>query len=110
MRCLTYSKALFTRVYEVRTVSADKTLGTMIYSMLRSTQILEGFAELGWIRHPDVSSALVVASLQKEGKSVKEAVKSTKQEVAQVKTNKSNIKSLQTELQNLRTRNPNLNA
>ena len=82
LKYLTYSRALFTRVYEVRTVSADKTLGAMIYGMLRATQLLEGFAALGWIRHPDVSSALVVASLQKEGKSVDEALKSFMHEKA----------------------------
>ena len=34
LKYLTYSKVLFTGVYEVRTVSADKTLGAMTYGML----------------------------------------------------------------------------
>ena len=58
----------------MRTVSADKTLEAIIYRMLQATQLLEGFAELGWIHHPDVSSALVVAPLQKDGKSIDDEV------------------------------------
>ena len=42
----------------------------MIHGMLCSTQMLQSYMELGWIRHPDVSSALVVAALQMEGKAV----------------------------------------
>ena len=62
-KVLTYSKAVLARMYEVRTVSSVKTLGAMIHGMLRSTELLEAYAELGWIRHPDVSLALLVASL-----------------------------------------------
>ena len=60
-KCLTYTKAIFSRIYEVRTVSSDRTPGSMLYGMLLSTELLAAFAALGWIRHPDISSALVVA-------------------------------------------------
>ena len=94
----------------MRTVSVDKTLGAMIYGMLQATQLLEVFAALGWIRHLDISLALVVASLQKEGKAVDETVKSFMNEKAQVTTNKNHITNFQTELKNLKSRNPNLNT
>ena len=55
---LTYSKAVFVRMYEVRTVSSVRTLGTIIHGMIRPTELLEAYAELGWICHPDVTSAL----------------------------------------------------
>jgi len=67
-KCLTYVVAVFTRIFEVRTVSEYKTLGSMIYGMMRATYLMESYTELGWIRHPDVSSALVLASLQRKGR------------------------------------------
>ena len=78
--------------------------------MLLATQLLEGFAALGWIFHPDVSLALVVASLQKDEKSADEALKSFKHENMLVLTNKNQIANLQTELRNLESKNPNLNT
>ena len=62
-KCLTYTKAIFARIYDGRTVSTDRTPVTMLYGMLLSSKLLEAFVALGWIRHPDISSALVVASL-----------------------------------------------
>ena len=38
----------------------------MIYGMLLATDLLEEYSTLGWIWHPDISSALVMASLQRE--------------------------------------------
>ena len=94
----------------MRTVLADKTLEAIIYRMLQATQLLEGFAVLCWIRHPDVPSALVVATLQKEGKTADEALKSFKQKKAQVMTNKNQIANLQAELRNLKSKNLNFNT
>ena len=70
--------------------------------MLLSSELLEAFAALGWIRHPGVSSALVVASLQKEGGALKEAVKGIKDLSVLVKVN-------QAVLKNLKKNNTNLN-
>ena len=74
-KCLTYSKAIFNRIHDVRTLSSDRTSGSMLYGMLFATELLGLFATLGWIRHPDISSALVVASLQKEGGAIKDTLK-----------------------------------
>ena len=82
----------------------------IIYGMLQATQLFEGYAVLGWISHPDVSLALVVASLQKDKKSADEALKSFKHENMLVLTNKNQIANLQTELRNLESKNPNLNT
>ena len=73
-KCLTYCRAVFNRIHEVRMVSTDRTLGGMFYGMMQKTCLLESYGKLGWIRHPDVSSALVIASLQKEGKVIKTAM------------------------------------
>ena len=95
-KCLTYTKAIFARIYEVRTVSSDRTLGSMLYGMLLLTELLAAFAALGWIRHPDISSALVVASLQKEGSAMKDALKSISELKTQVGKNTTSLKTVDT--------------
>ena len=109
-KCLTYARAVFARVYEVRTTSSQHTVGSMLYGMMRATQLLQGYGELGWIRHPDVSSALVVAALQKEGKAVTEALSKAKIKDPQVTSNKTSITSLDAKLKDLIRKNPTLNT
>ena len=109
-KCLTYSCAVFARIYEVRTISADYTLGTMIHGMLAATQMLQAYGDLGWIRHPDVSSALVVASLQREGRSVQEALGISKGEKAQIQKNKLELARAVEEFASFKRKNPTLNT
>ena len=97
LKCLTYARAVFTHVHEVHTVSSVHSVGSMLFGMMRSTVLLQAYGELGWIRHPDVSSALVVAALQKEGKAVTEALNKAKIKDPQVISNKSNITNLATQ-------------
>ena len=58
-KVLTYTKAVFQRIHEVRTISSDNEVEGMLYDMLLSTEMLEEYKMLGWIRHPDVSAALI---------------------------------------------------
>lgn len=109
-KCLTYAKAVFKRIFDVRKLSLIKTLGGMIYGMLKSTTLLEGYAVLGWIRHPDVSSALVLASLQKEGRAVNDNMKKLKGDLTQVGTNTADIAKLVKELKQLKIKNPTWNT
>ena len=109
-KCLTYARAVFGRIFEVRTVAPVHTVGSMLYGMMHATQLLQGYGELRWIRHPDVSSALVVAALQKEGKAVTEALGKVKAKDPQVNTNKNNITSLDTRVNDLIRKNPSLNT
>jgi hypothetical protein len=108
-KCLTYARAVFEHIYEVRSTSADKTPGAMIHGMLRATQMLQSYMELGWIRHPDVSSALVVAALQMEGKAVEGALKKDKVKSDQINTNKDGMEKLAKQMKALKDKNPNLN-
>ena len=107
-KVLTFVKAVFDRIAQVRNVSSDNDLGPgfKIYGAMRATALLEGYSDLGWIRHPDVSSALVVASMQREGKGVSDAVSSLSQQIA---TNKSNITKLDRLTKALKEKNPSLN-
>ena len=109
-KCLTYSKALFLHIHEVHTVGDEKTAGTMIYGMLLATQLLEAYSEVGWIRHPDVSSALVVASLKREGNVVKAAIAQLGMDKELIHKNKKAIDTLLAEHRNLKAKNPNWNT
>ena len=72
--------------------------------------MLESYGELGWIRHPDVSSALVVAALQKDGKSLSDSIQAQVKRLKdpQVASNKSHIAELKAELKKLKEDNPSL--
>jgi len=104
-KCLTYAGAVFTRIYEVRTVASVRTIGSMLYGMMRATRLLQSYSELGWIRHPDVSSALVVAALQKDGRSRSEDLAKLKLKDPQVGTNKNDIAALKSRLTNVISKN-----
>ena len=104
-KCLTYAGAVFTRIYEVRTVASVRTIGSMLYGMMRATKLLQSYGELGWIRHPDVSSALVVAALQKDGRSRSEDLAKLKLKDPQVGTNKNDITALKDKLKQVISKN-----
>ncbi len=91
-------------------MSTDRTLGGMVYGMMQATCLLEYYGELGWIRHPDVSSALVIASLQKEGKVIKTAFVKDKKKAAHVNKNKRGWEGLERELKKLKEKNPSWNT
>ena len=105
----TYLKAVFRRVYEVRTVSTKQSIGAMIYGMLRATNLLDDYTALDWIRHPDVSSALVVASLQREGKQLTTVVSEFRQDKATIKKNKDGVESLKEDWKKFKNKNQSLN-
>jgi hypothetical protein len=107
-KVLTYVTAVCKRVKEVRTTVNIKHDGARLYGMLLSLDLLDAFSDLDWIRHPDVSSALVVAALQKDGKAVQEALALLAKHVTQINTNKNKTYQLETELKNLKRLNPNL--
>ena len=94
-RVLGYTKAVFSRIHEMRTVSMDRTQGAMVYGMLLSTQLLEGYALLGWIRHPDVSSSLVIAALKKDAGHTATMAKKLEDGLKMMKANQAAIEKLQ---------------
>lgn len=97
-RVLGYTKAVFSRIHEVRTQSMDRTQGAMIYGMLLATQLLEGYALLGWIRHPDVSSSLVISALKKDAGHTADMAKKLEDGLKIVQANKVAIEKLQSKV------------
>ena len=75
-------------------------VGSMLFGMTWTTVLLQAYGELACIRHPDVSSALDVAALQKEGKAITDALTKPKTKDPHVATNEMTICSLTTNLNN----------
>ena len=97
-RVLGYTKAVFVRIHEVRTQSMDRTQGAMIYGQLLATQLLEGYALLGWIRHPDVSSSLVISALKKDAGQTATMAKKLDDGLKIMKANQAAIEKLQNKM------------
>ena len=88
----------------------------MLFGIMRATELLDEYSKAEWVTHPSVSAAMVLASLQKDGKG-KCVVAGT---VAEHTTKlaslfdttvslKASCKSVQEELKALKNKNPNLN-
>ena len=73
-RVLVYTKSLFEDFKTVRQVSAVNTASSMIWGSFLATDLLREYAYLHFIQHPQVSSILALASVQREGKALDEAL------------------------------------
>ena len=109
-KVLTYATAVFKRVHAVRTITSVMTDGARLFGMLKSIDLLDAFSKAEWIRHPDLSSALVIAALQKDGKAVQEAMALLNKHVGTISSNKTKINKLEQELKDLKGKNPSWNT
>ena len=109
-KVLTYVTAVFMRVGQVRTITMAMNDGTRLFGVFKAIELLDEFADMAWIRHPDLSSALVIAALQKDGKQVQEAMALLKKQSGDVSSNKVKVNKLEQELRNLKAKNPSWNT
>ena len=109
-KVLTYATAVFKRVHAVHTITSVMTDGARLFGVLKSIELLDAFAEAEWIRHPDLSSALVIAALQKDGKQVQEAMALLTKNVGTIDRNKTRITKVEQKLRDLKAKNPSWNT
>ena len=64
---LTYTMSIFQQFHRVRTLTTDETSEAVLFGIMQATDLLEEYAKSEWVCHPDVSTAMVLASLQKDG-------------------------------------------
>ena len=113
---LTFTMSIFETTHRVRTITSEGAAHTMLFGIMRATELLDEYLKAEWVNHPSVLSAMVLASLQKDGKG-KSVVAGT---VAEHTTKlaslfnstvslKVSCKSIQEELKALKNKNPNLN-
>jgi hypothetical protein len=109
-KMLTFVLEVWERVQAVRTVTSESTSASMIFGIMKATDLLDRYSELGWIRHPDVSSALVIASLQRDGKGNKSSADKLGELATAVATNKTAWTDIKEELKQLKRKNPTWNT
>ena len=97
--------AVFQRVHQVRTVTNVAMDGAYLYGMLKASALLDEFTQLDWVRHPDVSSGLVLAALQKDAKAVEEALELLRKNVNVINANKNKVNAVEKELERLKKLN-----
>jgi hypothetical protein len=107
-RVLTYVKSVFENVHKVRTLVKSHTPGSMLMGMFKATLLLEEYRKLEFVRHPYVSSALVIASMQREGKQLGEALKQLEGYFKTITNNSAALSRLEAIIQKLQTKNPDL--
>ncbi len=66
----------------------------MLSGILMANELLNGYALLGWIRHSDISSSLVISALKKEGSIATKAKKEKNTDHELAKKNKTAIEEL----------------
>ena len=75
-KMLTFTMSIFETTNRVRTITSEGAAYTMLFGIIRTTELLDEYANAEWVKHLSVSAAMVLASLQKDGKG-KSAVAST---------------------------------
>jgi hypothetical protein len=104
-KILTYAMSVFASVHRVRTVTSETKTHTMMFGVMRATELLEEYTKAGWIRHSSVSAAMVFASLQKDGKGKADSGKLLADVIAEHKLTKAATKAVTDELRTLKTKN-----
>ena len=105
---LTYVKAVGDRVHTVRTVLHEGTPASIMMGMFRATKMLERYAELDFVSHPDVAMALVLAALSREGKSAGAALTKAKAAEKLVGDCEKRVDALEKDNTKLKNKNPQL--
>ena len=95
---LVYTKALFEDIKSVREVSTGKSPATMIWDSFLSSDLLKEYTRLHFTQHPQVLSILALTSMQREGRSVTEAVATLASETKTVKSLGDKVKALEAEI------------
>ena len=107
-RVLVYTNAPFEDTKAVRALSAEKDCGAMIWGSFCTAELLTEYIRLRFIQHLHVSSILALNSLQREGKSVNEAVADLQNEQKVVTKYTIQITTLQNDFKALKKDNPSL--
>ena len=59
--------SVFQRIHCIQTLTTEENPEAMLFGITQATDLLDEYAKSEWVCHPDVSAAMVLASLQKDG-------------------------------------------
>ena len=80
----------------------------MIWGSFLATELLKEYARLIFTRHPQVSYILALTSMQREGKTLTDALAAMALEAKSVKSLSDRVQALETVIKNLKSSNPSL--
>lgn len=109
-RGLIMTKGVFETVTVLRAVSTEASCANYIYGSFRCTAKLDEYVLHKFIEHPRVTSLLALTSMEREGKTIAEAIEKLNEgkDKVNVKTLENKIKKLETDFKNLKDKNPSL--
>ena len=99
-RVLVYTKSLFDDIKTVRHVSSVSTASSMISGSFLATDLLKEYVRLLFTRHPQVSSILALTSMQREGKTLTDALAAMAVEAKVVKSLADRVQSVEQTVKN----------
>ena len=105
---LTYVKAVGDRVHTARTLMKEGTPASIVMGMFKATRMLDRYAELDFVSHPDVAMALVLAALSREGKTATEAMRKAGNAERMAAAFDKRVSALENDNTKLKTKNPQL--
>jgi len=104
-----YVVEFITSVQEARLISIEATSSAaMIWGSFKATDLAEDFKRQKFIEHPKVVSILALTSIEREGKSVAEALAAVKGDKDAVAKLEKRVQTIETQLKTLKTKNPDL--
>ena len=109
-KMLTYVTAVWERIHSVRTITSEQTAGSMIFGMMKATDLLDEYGKLEWIRHSDVSAAMVITSLQRDGQGNSNTTAKLAEHTSSIAANKDGWMAVRDRLKKLETKNPTWNG
>ena len=80
----------------------------MIWGSFKVTDFAEEFKRQKFIEHPKVVSILALTSIEREGKSVADAIASAKGDKEAIAKVEKRVQAIETQLKTLKTKNPDL--
>lgn len=104
-----YVVEFISSVQEARLTSIEATsTAAMIWGSFKATDLAEEFKRQKFIEHPKVVSILALTSIEREGKSVADAIAAAKGDKEAVAKIEKRVQAIETQLKMLKTKNPDL--
>ena len=107
-RVSVFARQVFLDVASVRAPHSEASVGSMIWSSFRTTQLLKDYQRHGWVEHPKTSSILALTSMRKEGRAVEELTSKVNSQTTTLNRHGNEIKRIVDDLKELKKKNPSL--
>jgi len=110
-RALIMTKGVFETIQVLRAVSTEVSCANYIYGSFRCTAKLDEYVAHKFVEHPRVTSLLALTSMEREGKTIADAIEKLNEGRDKINTKalENRVKKLESDLKALKDKNPSLN-